>query len=165
MITAPTPTNEYDRLSALRQLLILDTPPEERFDKIAAFAADEFDVPVALVSLVDADRTWFKSHYGRDACEAPRDVSFCGHAIMHDEPFVVPDTLLDERFADNPNVAQDPHVRFYAGACLTLPNGQNVGTLCLFDFKPREMDRVSLAILSSLRDLVVEQLLIGVAPT
>jgi hypothetical protein len=73
--------------------------------------------------------------------------------------------LLDERFLDNPNVTQVPHVRFYAGACLTLPTGQNVGTLCLFDFKPREMDRVSLAILSSLRDLVVEQLLIGTAST
>ena len=159
MITAPMPANEVDRLNALRQLLILDTPPEERFDRIAAFAADEFDVPIALVSLVDAERTWFKSHFGMDLCEAPRDISFCGHAILHDEPFVIPDTALDARFADNPHVAQEPHVRFYAGACLRLPDGQNVGTLCLFDFKPREMDRVALAILGTLRDLVVEQLL------
>ena len=165
MITAPTPANEDDRLSALRQLLILDTPPEERFDRIAAFAADEFDVPIAVVSLVDADRTWFKSHCGLDVCEAPRDISFCGHAIMSDEPFIVPDAALDARFADNPHVTQEPHIRFYAGACLTLPSGQNVGTLCLFDFKPREMDRVSLAILSTLRDLVVEQLLSNSAHT
>jgi GAF domain-containing protein len=164
MITAPTPANEDDRLSALRQLLILDTPPEERFDRIAAFAADEFDVPIAVVSLVDSDRTWFKSHCGLDACEAPRDISFCGHAILSDEPLIVPDALLDQRFADNPHVAQEPHVRFYAGACLKLPSGQNVGTLCLFDFKPREMDRVALAILGTLRDLVVEQLLINSAP-
>jgi len=164
MITAPIPANEDDRLSALRRLLILDTPPEERFDRIAAFAADEFDVPIAMVSLVDTDRTWFKSHIGVDLQEAPRDVSFCGHAIVRDEPFVVPDAAQDARFADNPNVTQEPHIRFYAGACLKLPSGQNVGTLCLYDFKPREMDRVSLAILSTLRDLVVEQLLNRAAP-
>jgi len=163
MITAPTPANEDDRLSALRQLLILDTPPEERFDRIAAFAADEFDVPIAVVSLVDSERTWFKSHCGLDVCEAPRDISFCGHAIMSDEPFIIPDATLDPRFADNPHVALEPHVRFYAGACLKLPGGQNVGTLCLFDFKPREMDRVALAILGTLRDLVVEQLLLKTA--
>ena len=164
MKLAPTPSNEDDRLSALRQLLILDTPEEERFDRIAAFAAEEFDVPLALISMVDADRTWFKSHIGTDLPEAPRDVSFCGHAILVEEPFVVPDAALDPRFADNPNVTQEPHVRFYAGVCLRLPSGQNVGTLCLFDFKPREMDRVALAILSTLRDLVVEQLLLGVVP-
>ena len=160
MITAPIPANEDDRLSALRQLLILETSQEERFDRIAAFAADEFDVPIALVSLVDSERTWFKSHVGLDLREAPRDISFCGHAILQDEPFVIPDATQDVRFADNPHVAQEPHVRFYAGICLKLPTGQNVGTLCLFDFKPRDMDRVSLAILSTLRDLVVEQLLL-----
>jgi GAF domain-containing protein len=159
MIAAPIPADEDARLNALRQLLILDTPPEESFDLIAAFAADEFDVPIAMVSLVDSDRTWFKSRIGTDLLEAPRDVSFCGHAILHDEPFVVPDATLDVRFADNPNVSQEPHIRFYAGACLKLPSGQNVGTLCLYDFNPREMDRVALAILATLRDLVVEQLL------
>ncbi|OYU46554.1 MAG: histidine kinase [Burkholderiales bacterium PBB4] len=164
MILAPTPSDEDDRLSALRQLLILDTPEEERFDRITAFAAEEFEVPIAVVSMVDTDRTWFKSRVGLELHEAPRDVSFCGHAILQDAPFVVPDAALDERFADNPNVALEPHVRFYAGACLSLPSGHNVGTLCLFDFKPREMDRVSLAILSSLRDLVVEQLVLGLVP-
>jgi GAF domain-containing protein len=164
MILAPLPSDEDDRLSALRQLLILDTPEEERFDKIAAFAADEFDVPIVLISMVDAHRTWFKTHIGVDLAEAPRDVSFCGHAILQDAPLVVPDAALDIRFVDNPNVVLEPHVRFYVGACLRLPSGQNVGTLCLFDFKPREMDHIALAILGTLRDLVVEQLLLGVVP-
>jgi GAF domain-containing protein len=154
------PVDEGDRLAALRALLILDTPPEERFDRIAAFAAQEFDMPIAMVSLVDADRTWFKSHIGVDLCEAPRDISFCGHAILADDTLVVPDTLKDGRFADNPHVIDAPHVRFYAGACLRLPSGQIVGTLCLHDMVPREMDAISLAILSSLRDLVVEQLIL-----
>lgn len=158
MEIAPIPTYESDRLAALRALLILDTPPEERFDRIAAFAAQEFDVPIALVSLVDADRTWFKSHIGLDLCEAPRDVSFCGHAIVSGETLVVPDALQDPRFSDNPHVINPPCVRFYAGACLRMPSGQVVGTLCLHDMVPREMDAISLAILSSLRDLVVEQL-------
>lgn len=160
MDMAPIPADEGDRLASLRALLILDTAPEDRFDRIAAFAAEEFDVPVAMVSLVDTDRTWFKSCIGMDMREAPRDVSFCGHAIVSDQTFVVPDTLKDPRFADNPHVINPPHVRFYAGACLRLPSGQSVGTLCLYDMVPREMDQISLAILSSLRDLVVEQLVI-----
>jgi GAF domain-containing protein len=160
MDLAPIPADEGDRLAALRALLILDTPPEERFDRIVAFAAQEFDMPIAMVSLVDADRTWFKSHIGVDVCEAPRDISFCGHAILSDDTLVVPDTLKDARFTDNPHVILPPHVRFYAGACLRLPNGQIVGTLCLHDMVPREMDAISLAILSSLRDLVVEQLIL-----
>ena len=159
MKIAPLPAHEGDRLASLRALLILDTPPEERFDRIAAFAAQEFDVPMALVSLVDADRTWFKSRIGVEVCEAPRDLSFCGHAIVSHETLVVPDTWKDARFADNPNVTAAPHIRFYAGACLQLPGGQIVGTLCLYDTVPRAMDAIALAILSSLRDLVVEQLL------
>ena len=158
MDLAPLPADEDDRLASLRALLILDTPPEDRFDRIAAFAAQEFDVPVAMVSLVDADRTWFKSCIGLDLREAPRDISFCGHAIISNQTLVVSDTLNDPRFADNPHVIGPPHVRFYAGAGLRLPTGQIVGTLCLYDRVPRDMDRISLAILSSLRDLVVEQL-------
>jgi GAF domain-containing protein len=165
MILAPIPADEDARLDALRQLLILDTPPEERFDRIVAFAAQEFDVPIAVVSLVDSDRTWFKAQVGTDLLEAPRDISFCGHAIMQDEPFVVSDASLDPRFADNPNVLQDPHIRFYAGASLKLPSGQNVGTMCIYDSKPKEMDRISLAILKTLRDLTVEQLLDKATPT
>ncbi len=112
MILAPIPPNEDERLTALRQLLILDTPEEERFDRIVAFAAEEFDVPIAVVSIVDSNRTWFKARVGVDLTEAPRDISFCGHAIWHDEPFVVPDASLDPRFADKPNVKGTPFVPF-----------------------------------------------------
>jgi GAF domain-containing protein len=155
---APLPRNEAKRLETLRSLLILDTPPEERFDRISAFAAKEFDVPMALVSLVDQDRQWFKSNFGLDVCETPRDVSFCGHAITQSETLVVPDALRDPRFADNPLVIGHPFVRFYAGAGLRLPYGQVVGTLCIMDRRPREFDRLDVAILGGLRDLVVDEL-------
>ncbi len=158
MLAAPLPRNEAKRLQALRSLLILDTPPEERFDRISAFAAQEFDVPIALVSLVDQDRQWFKSNFGLDVCETKRDVSFCGHAIAKSEPLVVPDALRDPRFADNPLVVGHPFIRFYAGAGLRLPYGQVVGTLCIMDRRPREFDKLDAAILCGLRDLVVDEL-------
>lgn len=153
------PESEPDRLQALRQLLILDTPPEERFDRLAAFAAQEFDMPTVLVSLVDDDRQWFKARIGLDACELPRDTSFCGHAILQPDVMIVPDAALDPRFADNPLVTHAPHIRFYAGAPLILPTGQAVGTLCLIDQRPRTLDTIDLAVLTSLRDLAVEELL------
>lgn len=158
MLAAPLPRNEAKRLEALRALLILDTPPEERFDRISAFAASEFDVPIALVSLVDQDRQWFKSNFGLDVCETARDVSFCGHAINKSEPLVVTDALRDPRFADNPLVTGHPFIRFYAGAGLRLPYGQVVGTLCIMDRRPREFDKLDAAILCGLRDLVVDEL-------
>ncbi len=158
MTPAPIPANEDDRLQALRALLILDTPPEERFDRIVAFAAEEFDVSSARVSLVDADRQWFKAAHGEPQGESPRATSFCGHAILENAPMVVQDASLDPRFADNPIVTGPPHIRFYVGAPLTLPSGQNVGTLCIFDSQPKAMDPVGLAILCALRDLVVEEL-------
>ena len=158
MITAPLPQNEKQRLKALRDLVILDTAPEERFDRISAFAAQEFGVPMALVSLVDQDRQWFKSNFGLDACETARDISFCGHAVAQSEPLVIHDALEDPRFADNPLVTGHPHVRFYAGAGLRLPYGQVVGTLCIMDRRPRTFDRLDVAILCGLRDLVVEEL-------
>jgi GAF domain-containing protein len=159
MMLAPLPHNEKERLRALRDLLIMDTAPEERFDRISAFAAKEFDVPIALVSLVDRDRQWFKSNFGLDACETQRDISFCGHAITKRETLVVPDALKDPRFEDNPLVLGHPHVRFYAGAGLRLPYGHVMGTLCVLDRRPREFDRLDVAILEGLRDLVVEELL------
>lgn len=159
MIAAPLPHNEKQRLAALRKLLILDTPPEERFDCIAAFAAQEFSVPMALVSLVDRDRQWFKSNFGLDARETPRDVSFCGHAVVFPAPLVVADALQDLRFVDNPLVIGHPHVRFYAGAGLRLPRGEVVGTLCVMDCRPRVFDRLDVALLCGLRDLVVQELL------
>ena len=158
MIEAAIPDNESDRLQALRALLILDTPPEERFDRIVQFAAQEFETPMALVTLIDADRQWFKAKVGADGEGTPRNISFCSHTILQDTPLVVNDATQDPRFQNNPQVLDDPHVRFYAGAPLQLPGGENVGALCLVDRTPREIDEVGLAILQSLRDLVVEEL-------
>lgn len=159
MIAAPTPANEAERLAALFALLLLDTPPEERFDKIVAFAAEEFEVPIALISLLDTDRQWFKAAVGLgDTCQTGRDISFCGHAIMRAEIMVIEDALLDERFHDNPLVTGAPHIRFYAGAPLILSNGLALGTLCIIDTKPRQLDPMALAILSTLRGLVIQEL-------
>ena len=155
---APLPHNETKRLQALRELVLLDTPPEERFDRISAFAASEFDVPMALISLVDQDRQWFKSNFGVDVRETPRDVSFCGHAIAQSTPLIVHDALEDPRFADNPMVIGHPFVRFYAGAGLRLPYRSVVGTFCVLDRRPRSFDRLDVAILCRLRDLVVEEI-------
>lgn len=149
---------EAQRLQALRALLILDTPPEQRFERIVDFAVSEFDVPMAAISLVDADRQWFKAVRGLTVCETSRDVSFCGHAILRPDGLLVPDTLLDPRFFDNPLVQHEPRVRFYAGAPLLLRGGEAVGTLCVLDTRPREFDRLDHAVLNALRDLVVEQL-------
>lgn len=158
MIPAPIPTDDGRRLQALRELLILDTPPEERFDRVVRFAADEFEMPMVLVSLVDANRQWFKARVGMNVCETGRDISFCGHAIVQPEILVVEDALQDERFHDNPLVTGAPHVRFYVGAPLRLPGGEVVGTLCMIDHKPRTLDAMDLAIFASLRELVVSEL-------
>lgn len=158
MLAAPIPANESDRLAALRELLILDTPPEQRFDKIVHFAANEFDVPIALVSLIDSGRQWFKARHGLEVCKTGRDISFCGHAIHQAAHFIVEDAAADPRFADNPLVTGEPHIRFYAGAPLQLPNGYTVGTLCLIDRVPRALDHTAQSILATLRDLVIEEL-------
>jgi GAF domain-containing protein len=159
MQPAPIPDNDKERLAALHALLILDTPPEERFDRITEFAAAEFDVPIALISLIDEKRQWFKSRVGIDACDTAREISFCGHAIVQSEVFVIPDATADPRFADNPAVIGDPFVRFYAGAPLIMPSGFAIGTLCLVDYKCRKMDEIELSILRILRDLVVYELI------
>lgn len=158
MLAPAIPADEPDRLAALREMLILDTPPEERLDKIVHFASTEFNVPIALVSLVDSNRQWFKAKVGLDACETARDISFCGHAILQSDILVIPDALADPRFADNPLVTGGPRIRFYAGAPLLIRSGHAIGTLCLIDTRPRTLDLVELTILSSLRDLLVEEL-------
>jgi len=132
-----SPANEAKRIEALRSLQVLDTPPEERFDRITKIAQHVFDVPIALVSLVDESRQWFKSKQGLEVCETGRDVSFCGHAILRDDALVVPDAFLDKRFADNPLVTGEPHVRFYAGHPLADAAGFKLGTLCIIDHRPR----------------------------
>jgi GAF domain-containing protein len=158
MIPAPIPTDDERRLQALREMLILDTPPEERFDRVVRFASEEFDMPIVMVSLVDAKRLWLKARVGLDLCEADRDISFCGHAIVQPQILVVEDALRDERFHDNPLVTGAPHARFYAGAPLQLPGGEIVGTLCMIDHQPRTLDAIDLAIFGSLRELVVSEL-------
>lgn len=159
MKTAPLPPNEKERLAALHALLILDTPPEQRFDRITEFAASEFDAPIALISLVDENRQWFKSKVGLDVCETSRDLAFCAHALLSSAPLIIPDTLKDERFADNPLVLGPPHIRFYTGMPLLMSSGLAAGTLCVIDTKPRELDATDLAILTTLRDLAVNELL------
>lgn len=158
MHIAAKPDNETARLAALYELLILDTPPEERFDRIAQFAASEFDMPIVLITLLDSERQWFKARIGTQVCETGRDISFCSHAILRDDTMVVEDALQDPRFADNPLVTGAPHIRFYAGAPLALPSGLRLGTLCLIDRRPRTLDTLDLGILGTLRDLAVMEL-------
>ena len=137
MKTPDIPPDEDARLAELRSLNVLDTIAEERFDRLTRMARRLFGVDVALVSLVDENRQWFKSCAGMELSETPRDISFCGHAILGDGAFVIPDALQDERFCDNPMVAGPPHVRFYAGCPLRGPGGRKLGTLCIIDSKPR----------------------------
>ena len=137
MKKAALPKNEPRRLATLHALGLLDTSPEARFDAITRTASAVFGTPIALISLVDEKRQWFKSRQGLEVPETPRDVSFCAHAILDDGIFVVTDSHLDERFSDNPLVTAPPNVRFYAGAPLAAPNGDRIGTLCLIDSKPR----------------------------
>jgi diguanylate cyclase (GGDEF)-like protein len=140
MTPPPLPDGEPARLAALRSLRILDTAPEERFDRLTRLAKRLFGVPIALVSLVDEDRQWFKSVQGLEATQTPRAISFCGHAILEDELLLVPDASRDARFADNPLVVGAPEIRFYAGCPLKVPDGSRLGTLCLIDTDPREFD-------------------------
>jgi len=140
MLVPGIPQNEAERIQVLRDLLILDTEPEERFDVITAYCQSRFKVEISLVSLVDTDRQWFKSTCGLDAKETPRDISFCGHAILQDQVFIVKNALEDPRFADNPLVLGPPNIRFYAGAPLELSSGQTVGTLCIIDSKPKSLE-------------------------
>jgi diguanylate cyclase (GGDEF)-like protein len=158
MQSPPTPVDERARLDTLRALNILDTAPEERFDRLTRLAQRLFGVNIALVSLVDENRQWFKSRVGLAATETPRDVSFCGHAILGDDILLVPDALADERFRDNPLVTGEPKIRFYAGCPLRVPNGGVMGTLCLIDDKPRELDDEGRALLRDLASMAEQEI-------
>ena len=150
MLVPDFPADEEQRLETLRSLNILDTAAEERFDRLTRMARRLFGVPIALVSLVDKDRQWFKSSMGLEARETPRDISFCGHTILDDIPLVVPDTSHDARFSDNPLVTDDPSIRFYAGCPLTAPNGSRLGSLCIIDRKPRDLSNEDIQALEDL---------------
>lgn len=158
LVKPGTPHNEAQRLLALRSLKILDTEAEEHFDRITRMARRMFDVPVALISFVDADRQWFKSRQGLIASETPRDLSFCAHAILSEETLVVEDALEDERFAANPLVTADPKIRFYAGHPITAPDGMRLGTLCVIDFLPRRFPDADRAVLVDLCELVEREM-------
>lgn len=155
---ARLPPNEAARLKALDDLAILDTEPEEVFDRITRLASYILGVPIVLISLVDEERQWFKSRLGLDASETHRDLAFCSHAILSDELFVIPDATADERFAQNPLVTGAPDIRFYAGAPLTIRDGIRLGTLCAIDTEPRVLDDEQIQALQDLAAIVVDEL-------
>jgi GAF domain-containing protein len=156
--SAPVPQDEERRLRALQQTGLLDTEAEERFDRYTRIATALFDVPIAMVSLVDRDRQWYKSRVGTDTRETGRDRAFCAHVILGDEVMQVPDALVDDRFADSPLVTGEPRIRFYAGAPLSLGDGSAVGTLCVIDHRARNLDEGQLRLLSDLAKLVEREL-------
>lgn len=153
----PTP-RESERMALLQSLAILDTPPEQRFDRIVEFAARHLKMPIVLMTLVDRDRQWFKARVGLESAETTRAVSFCGHAIHDDALMIVEDALRDTRFADNPLVTGEPGIRFYAGAPLVLADGLRMGTLCLIDRQPRRLSPVEQDVLRTLGGLLVDEL-------
>ncbi|MCG8380060.1 MAG: diguanylate cyclase, partial [Proteobacteria bacterium] len=148
------PSDESERLEELYALEILDTAADERYDQWTRLAAAVLDVPIALISLVDKERQWFKSKTGIDASETPRDISFCGHAIHLDDFLIVPDATKDPRFAENPLVAGDPNIKFYAGAVIRGPSGKKIGTCCIIDREPREIGTREKEILQMLGGII-----------
>lgn len=154
----PKPLDETMRLVSLQSLRLLDSAPEERFDRITRMVQRLFGVDICLVSLVDSERQWFKSKQGLEVCETSRRVSFCGHAILNEEALIVEDTHKDERFADNPLVTDDPVIRFYAGYPLHGPEGYRIGTLCLIHSAPRAFSEDDTKMLVDFAALVDDEL-------
>ncbi|MBB3167437.1 sensor domain-containing diguanylate cyclase [Simiduia aestuariiviva] len=158
MIAPGTPPDESERLASLRGLNLLDTAPEERFDRLTRMAKRLFNVPTALVSLVDCDRQWFKSRQGWDLRETPRDISFCGHAIMGDDILLIPNACEDERFHDNPLVTGASAIQFYAGCPLNIQGSSGLGTLCVMDQRPRNFSDDDLTLLRDLAAMAAQEL-------
>jgi len=158
MKEAPLPTNEPSRLEALRSYRILDTLPETTYDDITRLVSHLCGTPIAVISFVDSGRQWFKSRIGVDISETPRKIAFCAHAILEKRIFIVPDTLEDERFADNPMVIREPWIRFYAAAPLITAKGEALGTICAIDTVPRCLDDQQQELLLALSRLVMVQL-------
>ena len=157
MLKPSLPLDETQRLLSLHSLKILDTPSEERYDRITRMAKRLFSVEICLVSLVDKDRQWFKSRQGLDACETAREISFCGHAILGEEPFIVSDAAADERFADNPLVTGPPNIRFYAGCPIRGPEGFRIGTLCIIDSQPKTLGDEEIDALKDLAAMIEDE--------
>ena len=157
-MNTPVPQNEAKRIKVLWQYDILDTVPEELFDELADLAARICGAPIALITLVDENRQWFKSNVGVSLKETGRDVSFCAHAILQSDLFIIPDTTRDKRFKDNPFVTASPKIRFYAGAPLVSPDGHALGTLCVLDKVPRELNEDQKSALRILARHVMTQL-------
>ena len=141
MLAPRIPKNEPERLIALQGLALLDTQPAEAYDRLTRLASEEFKVGICAISLVDRDRQWFKSISGLSVKETSREISFCGHTILDEGCFVVLDTFLDDRFADNPLVTDEPKIRFYAGCPVHDPSFHRIGSICLIDSAPRSFDR------------------------
>jgi len=151
-------TEEDRRLEELQRYAILDTPPEQPFERITALAARILDTPISLISFIDRDRQWFKSCFGWDERQTSRDISFCTHVLGSAGPLVVPDATQDARFSNNPLVTNDPYIRFYAGAPLSTSDGQVLGTLCVLDTKPRGLTKDELDTLVDLAAVAVDEL-------
>lgn len=164
MKKAPIPLDEGQRISTLQRLLIIDTPPEKRFDLLTSYATLKFNVAISVICLVDTDRQWFKSKVGLSASETAREISFCGHAILDDDCFIVEDASADERFHDNPLVTQPPSIRFYAGAPLLAPNGQRIGTFAVIDNKPHTITEAEKSLLKDLARVAMLEIL-GISAT
>ena len=147
------PTNEVERLAALRKLNLLDTPPEERFDRITRLTARLFHAPISMITLIDTERQWAKSLYGPASREIPRNLSFCAHTILGDDTFVVPDTRRDARFSDHPMVKEAPFIRFYAGHPISAPDGSKLGAHCILDVRPRRMTETNRKAMKDLAEL------------
>ena len=163
MISAPIAQNERERLDALKRYQVMDTPSSGEFDDFTRLASEICGTPIALISLIDSDRQWFKSKVGLDASQTPRDISFCGHAIYAEQLFEVPNAMEDERFRDNPLVTGPPDIRFYAGQPLITSDGFGIGTLCVIDRIPRRLNEHQRDTLKVLGRLVVQQLELRIA--
>lgn len=154
----PIDPNQNKRISALKEYEIMDSPPEEMYDDLTLLASTICQTPIALISLLDDRRQWFKSHHGIDATETPIEQAFCAHAVLNPEVFVITDATKDARFADNPMVTSDPRIRFYAGTPLITPGGVPLGTLCAIDQKVRPLSQEQGEALAALGRQVISQM-------